>query len=62
MTMPEIKAKARDLGLKPGKMRKAALIHAIQQAEGNMQCYKTAEGHCPNADCCFITDCLSGSC
>jgi len=34
INMPEIRVKAKALGITPGKMKKAELIHAIQQAEG----------------------------
>ena len=34
MKMPEVRVKARSLGLTPGRKRKAELIHAIQMAEG----------------------------
>lgn len=58
MTIPEVKTKARQLGVVPGRMKKLDLIHAIQNAEGNTPCYGTTAGDCPNADCCFIQDCL----
>ena len=58
MKMPEIKMKAKALGINPGKMKKTELIHAIQAAEGNAQCYGWSNGHCPNIDCCFMKDCL----
>ena len=58
MTMPQIQAKARGLGLKPGKMRKTELIHAIQLSEGNNPCFGTSNGYCPYTDCCFMKDCL----
>jgi hypothetical protein len=58
MTMVEIKNKAKGLGINPGKMNKTDLIHAIQAAEGNTQCYGWSNGHCPNTDCCFMKDCL----
>jgi len=58
MNMSEIKAKAKALGLKPGKMKKTELIRAIQAAEGNTQCFGWSNGHCPNIDCCFMADCL----
>ena len=58
MTMPEIKAKAKGLGLVPGKMKKAELIHAIQAAESCTQCFGRSDGHCPYTDCCFMQDCL----
>lgn len=58
MSMPEIKAKAKDLGIRPGKMKKAELIHAIQEAEGNTQCFGRSNGECPYTECCFRPDCL----
>lgn len=58
MNMPEIKAKARDLGITPGKMKKTELIRSIQSAEGCTRCYGTSNGQCPYTDCCFIKDCL----
>ncbi len=58
LKMKDIKLKAKALGVEPGKMKKTALIHAIQRAEGNTQCFGTADGHCPNTDCCFMSDCL----
>ena len=39
MGMPEIKKKAKGLGITPGKMKKADLIHAIQTAEGCTACF-----------------------
>jgi hypothetical protein len=58
MSMPEIKMKAKMLGITPGKMKKAELIHAIQQAEGCTQCYGRSGGQCSYFDCCFMKDCL----
>lgn len=58
MTMSEIKMKAKALGINPGKMKKPDLIHAIQAAEGNTQCFGWSNGHCPNIGCCFMKDCL----
>jgi hypothetical protein len=59
MKMAEIRSKAKNLGINPGKLKKAELIHAIQQAEGNTQCFGRSEGYCPNIDCCFMQDCLN---
>ena len=42
----------------PGKMKKNELIHAIQGAEGNTQCFGWSNGQCSNLDCCFMKDCL----
>lgn len=58
MKMPEIKIKAKALGITPGKMKKIELIRAIQTTEGNTPCYGWSNGHCPNTDCCFMKDCL----
>jgi len=58
MTMPEIRTKAKELGITPGKMKKADLIHSIQLAEGCIPCYDTSNGDCPYTDCCFRKDCL----
>ena len=58
MGMPEIKAKAKALGITPGKMKKAELIHSIQLAEGSTPCYGTSNGQCPYTDCCFMADCF----
>lgn len=58
MKMPEVRVKARSLGLKPGRMKKIDLIHAIQMAEGYTPCFARANGQCSNLSCCFIEDCL----
>jgi len=58
MNMPEIRLKAEALGITPGKMKKAELIHAIQRAEGYRPCFGTSNGRCPYTDCCFMKDCL----
>ena len=58
MTMPEVKTKAKALGLVPGKMKKGELIHAIQTAEGCTPCFGHSGGQCPYTDCCFMQDCL----
>lgn len=58
MKITQVRQKAKDLGIQPGKMKKAELIHAIQRAEGNNPCYGTAQGWCPYENCCFRADCL----
>lgn len=58
LKMPEIRAKAKSLGLTPGKMKKAELIHAIQAAEGNTPCFGRSGGQCSQIQCCFMKDCL----
>ena len=58
MTMPQIQKKAKKLGIPPGKMKKADLIHAIQLAENCTPCFGTAVDWCQYTDCCFMADCL----
>jgi hypothetical protein len=58
LKMPEIKDKARGLGITPGKMKKAELIHSVQTAEGYSSCFGYSSGSCENDDCCFMPDCL----
>lgn len=60
MEMAKIRAKAKALRLKAGRMRKAELIRAIQEAEGNVPCFGTAETYCDQTLCCWREDCLSG--
>lgn len=61
MAMPEIREKAKTLGIRPGKMKKAELIHAIQAAEGCTPCYGRSNGDCPWTGCCWRRDCLRAS-
>ncbi len=56
--MPEIKKKAKGLGITLGKMKKTDLIHAIQTAEGCTPCFGLSNGECSNTGCCFMPDCL----
>jgi len=58
MSMPEIRIKAKALGVTPGRMKKSDLIHAIQMAEGCTPCYGRSGGQCPYTDCCFMNDCF----
>jgi hypothetical protein len=59
ITMAElIRQKALSLGIQPGQMNKAELIHSIQRAEGNNPCFGTSNGQCPYTGCCFMADCL----
>ena len=62
MKTPELKKKAKKVGITPGKLKKAELIHAIQQAEGNTACFGRSDGQCGQTDCCFMRDCLKVKC
>ncbi len=58
MNMTEVRKKAKALGIIPGKMKKAELIHSIQTAEGYTPCFGKSDGQCECTDCCFMQDCL----
>ena len=58
MKMPEIKEKAKALGITPGKTKKAELVSATQEAEGYNHYFGRSNGQCLNTNCCFIRDCL----
>lgn len=58
MKIDDIKKRAREIGIEPGKMKKADLIHAIQEAEGNPPSFGNNDGNCPYADCCWWDDCI----
>lgn len=57
MKMTDIGKKAKDLGIEPAGMKKADLVHAIQRAEGNTECYGQFGTGCPFTSCCFRSDC-----
>lgn len=57
MRMIDIKAIARERGIKPGKMTKPELIRAIQRQEGNIVCYRE-KTECDQQGCCWRTSCL----
>jgi len=59
MKVTDIKDIAKSMDIKPGKMRKAELIHAIQEAEGNFPCFGTADGSCDQMQCIWREDCLA---
>lgn len=58
MTVAAIKAKAKDLGITLGKMKKLELIHVIQTTENNTPCFGACNGYCGRDECCFHTDCV----
>jgi len=58
MNLKEIKAKAKQLNIKPGKMKKKELIQAIQKAENNIVCYgSNRAAYCGEDDCLWRRDC-----
>jgi hypothetical protein len=58
MKMTDVQTKAKSLGIKPKKLKKADLIRKIQVEEGNSPCFQTNEPSCNQGDCCWRKDCL----
>ncbi|UCG12238.1 MAG: Rho termination factor N-terminal domain-containing protein [Deltaproteobacteria bacterium] len=58
MTVKELQRLAKRYGIKPGGLKKTELIKAIQRAEGNFDCFGTANGYCDQLNCLFRKDCL----
>lgn len=61
MRMSEVRAKAKALGIEPGRMRKTELVWAIQKAEGFPACFAPGKTDCPYTDCCFRSDCVDSA-
>lgn len=58
MKLAEIKELAAEKGVRAGKMTKADLVRAIQQAEGNPACFATGKAaECDQAACLWRPDC-----
>ncbi len=58
LKMPELRKRAKALGIDPGQMGKVELIQEIQKAQNNTPCFGTSNGQCESTDCCFMPDCL----
>ena len=59
MKIDAIKAIAQQLNIKAGKIKKAELIRAIQQAEGNDACFGTGKADvCRQHACLWREDCV----
>ena len=58
MNMQEIRTIAKELGVKISKLKKGELIHALQLAEGNEQCFETGKAvECGQVECLWKADC-----
>lgn len=58
--MQEIRDRAKDFGIKTGRMSKLKLIQAIQSSEGNFDCFASAiDGECDQLKCIWRDDCFS---
>lgn len=55
----DIEKKARSLNIQnPNRYSKTDLIHTIQRAEGNTECFGAIKDNCPHTNCCWRRDCL----
>ena len=61
MRMQEIRDKASQIGLQGiSKLRKAELVHRIQEQEGNTPCFGADwRQECREMGCCWRSDCLN---
>lgn len=63
MNISQIQSIARDMGVKPGKLKKVDLIRVIQREEGAFECYGTAyDGVCDQIGCAWREDCFKAAC
>ncbi len=58
MKMQQVRAIAKGMGIKSFGKTKADLIREIQRAEGNFDCYGSAQGFCDQLSCSFRESCL----
>lgn len=62
MRVEQIRTKARDLGVTPGRLGKVDLIRLVQREEGNFDCFATAvSGICDQTDCLWRDDCFAAA-
>jgi hypothetical protein len=59
MKMQEIRKMAKAHGIKCFGKTKADLIREIQRAEGNFDCFGTAQDYCDQWECCFRSLCVN---
>ena len=62
MNMQEIRERAKDFGIKTGRMSKVNLVQAIQLSEGNFSCFASAKnGECDQMSCVWRDDCFASA-
>ena len=58
MKLEQIKEIAKTFDIKAGKMKKAELVRAIQEAENNDVCFETGKAaECGQSECLWRSDC-----
>lgn len=59
MNIREIREMAKNIGVKPGRLRKTELVRLIQKTEGNLPCFDTERVRdCGEENCLWREDCL----
>lgn len=58
MKLNDVRAKAEEMQIRAGKMKKGDLIKAIQMAEGNTPCFQE-RSNCDETACCWQDDCTA---
>lgn len=59
MKMDEVRARAKQIGVKVSRRTKKDIIRSIQAQEGNSPCYQNRDvADCGQHDCCWREDCL----
>ena len=62
MQMQEIRTIAKNIGIKTSRQSKVELVRSIQVAEGNFNCFATAEnGICDQVACSWRDDCFESA-
>lgn len=61
MNIEQLHSIARLHSIDPGELSKGELIKSIQIAEGNFDCYATANGECDQAGCLWRDDCFEAA-
>lgn len=58
MNLENIKEIAKNLGISPGKKKKAELIRSIQTTEANEPCFASGKASsCGQSDCLWLSSC-----
>lgn len=62
MNVQEVRAMAKKIGIKTSGLNKMSLIHSIQLAEGNFNCFSSAMNEdCDQSECVWRDDCFKAA-
>ena len=54
----DVQRKAKEMGIKASRFKKADLIRKIQTKEGNTPCFQVSNESCIQGECCWKNECL----